>query len=73
MKYEHRVNYDAYGTGNFTEVKSERITKELTEERAKRMQEYLTAIGATHYETSKAHIYETQTDARHAYEYIFYK
>lgn len=73
MKYEHRVNYDAYGTGNFTEIKDERITHEITEERAMRMTEYLAATGASHYETAKAHIYEKQTDARHVYEYIFYK
>lgn len=33
----------------------------------------LIPMGATHYETTKAHFYITQQDARHITQYIYYK
>ena len=73
MKYEHRAYYDSFGTGNYTEDKSERFTFDVTEEKAKQFIELWLAIGCKHYETSKAHFYESHTDARHYTQYILYK
>lgn len=46
---------------------------EIETDKAKQFIEMLVAMGATHYETSKAHFYEKQSDARHITQYIFYK
>ena len=46
---------------------------EIDSSKAERFIEMLIAMGANHYETSKAHFYETQSDARHIKQYIFYK
>lgn len=74
IKYEHRVYYDSWGTGNYTEDKSERFSFDVTEEKAKMFVEKLwLPIGCIHYETSKAHFYERRTDARHYTQYILYK
>lgn len=73
LKYERREYYDNYGTGNYTEDKSAYHTMELSEETAKKFTDMWCWLGLTHYETSKAHFYEEQTDARHFTQYILYK
>ena len=73
VKYEHRAYYDNLGTGNYTEDKSERFDQIITAEKAKQFVDLLLAIGCKHYETSKAHFYETATDTRHFTQYIIYK
>ena len=73
VKYERKKYYDNYGSGNYTEDKSENFTKEITEKQASDFAFLWEALGATHYETSKAHFYEIQTDARHVTQYILHK
>ena len=71
--YQHRAYYDSFGTGNYTEDKSERFSVDITEEKAAQFIAHWDAIGCKHYETSKAHFYTYQTDARHYKEFILYK
>lgn len=73
VKYEHRAYYDSFGTGNFTEDKSERFSFDIPGEKAKKFAEIWLSTGCTHYETSKAHFYEIDTDATHYKQYILYK
>ena len=73
MKYECRRYYDNLGSGNYTEDKKERFSFEISEEQASKFSELWLAIGAKHYETSKANFYEKHTDARHYTQYIIYK
>ena len=73
MKYEHRAMYDSFGTDNYTVDKENSFSKEITEEQAKQFVEFWTAIGCKHYETSKAHVYEKQHDARHITAFVLYK
>ena len=73
IKYEHKEFYDNYGTGNYTEDKSKNFSFEVTQEKAKKYAEMWLEMGAKHYETSEAHFYEIQTDARHLTQYILYK
>lgn len=73
MKYEYRLYYDSYNTGNYTEDKKERFSLEVTDEKAKKFIELWTSINCTHYETSKAHFYEKKLDSRHYSQYILYK
>lgn len=73
MKYEHRAYYDSHHTGNYTEDKTARFSDDITEDVAKKYAELWNAIGCTHYETSEAHFYEKNTDARHYTQYILYK
>ena len=73
MKYECRKWYDSHGTGNYTEDKGERFSMEITTDRAKAFADLWTAIGAKHYETSKAYFFEKDTDATHYTQYIIYK
>ena len=46
---------------------------EIDVEQARTYIDMIVAMGAKHYETSKAHFYEVQSDARHCTLYIFYK
>jgi hypothetical protein len=73
VKFEHRAYYDSYGTGNYTEDKSKRYSLDFTEEKAKKHADIWVALGCKHYETSKAHFYEKETDARHYTQFIIYK
>ena len=73
IKYEHKAFYDSYGTGNYTEDKSENFSFDVTEEKAKKFVEMWIAVGATHYETTKAHFYNVTTDSSHFTQFILYK
>ena len=73
VKYEYRYYYDSFGTGNYTEDESKRVSRDITEETAQSYITFWNALGCTYYETSKAHFYEKQTDARHYIQYILYK
>lgn len=73
IKYERRFYYDSYGTGNFTEDKSRTFYSEISEEKAIKFVKMWLEMGASHYETSRAHFYEMRTDARHFTECIIYK
>ena len=46
---------------------------EIDAEKAQKFIDMLVDMGTKHYETSKAHFYETQNDARHCTLYVFYK
>jgi hypothetical protein len=47
--------------------------REIDAEKAEKFIKMLLEMGAKHYETSKAHFYETTIDARHIREYVFFK
>ncbi len=69
-----RLYTDSTIYGTWHEDKELCVPKaEIESARADKFIEMLVAMGAKHYETSKAHFYETQSDARHATQYIFYK
>lgn len=65
--------YDSYGTGNFFEDKSRRVSFEMEEERYKRAIALHEAMGRSRYETSKYISYSSELDARHVTEYVYYK
>ena len=73
MTYELKTFCDSFNSGNYDENKHETITKEITEAEKSKYINYLLFIGAKHYETSKAHFYELETNARQYKQYIFYK
>ena len=73
ITYEHKEFYDSYGTGNYSEDKSGNFTLEITKEQAKKYGDMWLEMGFSHYETSKAYVYEKQWDARHFAQYILYK
>ena len=73
QKYEHKAYYDNLGTGNYTEDKSQNFSVDVTEEQAKKYVGLWNMLGCKHYETSKAHFYTIDNDARHYTEYILYK
>lgn len=69
-----RLYCDSTIYGSWHEDKEVSVpVSEIEAEKAEKFQEMLVAMGAKHYETSKAHFYETQSDARHATQYIYYK
>ena len=73
IKYECRTYYSNYGTGNYFEDEDARVTKAITDEKAKAFANFFKEIGCKHYETSKAHFYEKTIDASHYEQYIIYK
>lgn len=73
IKCEIREFYDAYGTGNFTEDKSRRDVFEMADDRFQKVIALHDAMGRNRYETSKYVSYESQRDARHITEYVYYK
>jgi hypothetical protein len=75
IKYEIKRMYTdstIYGTWHDDKEVSVPVT-EIDAEKAQKFIDMLVAMGAKHYETSKAHFYETQSDARHCTQYIYYK
>lgn len=73
MKYEKRTYFDSFGTGNFTEIETERISFDVSPEKADRFAHFWASTGCKYYETTKAFFFEKQTDARHYTQYILYK
>ena len=75
VKYEVKRMYTdstIYGMWHDDKEISVPVT-EIDAEKAQKFIDMLVAMGAKHYETSKAHFYETQIDARHCTQYIYYK
>ena len=75
IKYEIKRMYTdstIYGTWHNDKEVSVPVT-EIDAEKAQKFIDMLVAMGAKHYETSKAHFYEIQSDARHCTQYIYYK
>lgn len=75
MKYEiKRLYTDSTIYGIWKEDKEISVPiSEIDLDKAERFIAMLLEMGAKHYETSKAHFYESQTDSRHTTQYIFYK
>lgn len=75
VKYEIKRMYTdstIYGMWHEDKEISVPVT-EISAEKAEKFIKMLVDMGATHYETSKSHFYETQSDARHCTQYIYYK
>ena len=75
VKYEIKnmyTNSTIYGMWHEDTENSVPVT-EIDAEKAQKFIDMLVDMGTKHYETSKAHFYETQNDARHCTLYIFYK
>ena len=75
LTYEVKYLYsDSTIYGFYKEEKEMSVPKRgITPEKASAFAEMLREMGATHYETSRAHFYEMQTDSTHLKQYIFYK
>lgn len=75
VKYEiKRIYCDSTVYGMWKDdVEASVPAHEIDAAKAEQFIKMLLEMGATHYETTKAHFYETQSDARHATQYIYYK
>ena len=75
VKYEIKnmyTNSTIYGMWHGDKETSVPVT-EIDAEKAQKFINMLVDIGAKHYGTSKAHFYETLSDARHCTLHVFYK
>ena len=75
VKYEIKnmyTNSTIYGMWHEDKETSVPVT-EIDAEKAQKFIDMLVDMGTKHYETSKAHFYESQNDARHCTLYVFYK
>lgn len=75
VKYEIKsmyTNSTIYSIWHDDKENSVPVT-EIDAENAQKYIDMIVAMGAKHYETSKAHFYEMQNDARHCTLYVFYK
>lgn len=75
IKYEIQRMYTNSTFNGYWHIDKEASTpiSEIDEDKAQRFINTMLTDEVTHYETSKAHFYESQRDSSHMTVYIFYK